>query len=960
MNKLNVTKVLFFLFFFPLVSYAQGWERTYDGGRNESLSEAVRTPDGGVMMLGNQANDNVNVGDQAFLYKTDVDGNLQWMFYDSIYKDNFVNPLDVFATSDGNYMVSSLYGASLPMNSSVIQKITPGGTVLWSNVLLDPYHEYVTEVAETSDGGYILMSSYSTSWTVSSIKMNKVDVDGNVIWERIFEEDNVPMFGNDMIVNSEDEIIIAGSSGYANGDYQPAIVKKLDETGNTIWEQEYDNDVNNSITRVIELETGELLLLGGMGDFITSSEVTTLIKTDSEGNQTWLKEYPSISDGFARGLLPAADGGYAIGGHRNTGNGTDDFFLLKVDIEGNEQWIRDFGRSGDDNLVSLMPAPNGGYFLAGRTVKSNGEEDVYLINTDVLGRSLTNILSGQLYHDTNNNCSFDAGEEGLGQWLIEVEQEDAHYLRTTDIDGNYSFTLDTGVYAMNVYPISAYWELCDSSFTVEFTGTDQQITQNIPAQSLYDCPLLDVSIGTPFIRRCFPTVYTVQYCNYGTTLAEDAFVEVSLDPIMEVTGTSIPIESSTDFTYTFLLGDVGVGECGSFTIDVLAGNPATNCDSIPLGTTHCVAAHIFPDSICIPSNDWSGASVEVEAVCEGDSITFIIQNVGSAPTQSLNYIVVEDDVILYQEEYTLGVDEIRTITVAANGATFRLESEQEPFHPGNSMPSISLEACGEEGTTFSFGFINLFAQDDGNSFVDIDCQQNIGAYDPNDKQGLPLGRDEEHYIERNQDIEYMIRFQNTGTDTAFNVVIKDELSEFLNIRSVRPGASSHPYTFDISGSGTLSFTFDNIMLPDSNVNEPASHGFVKFKVAQQLNLPLETQIHNMAAIYFDFNAPIITNETLHTIGAFSTMVSINPSPNPLATVKAAPNPFSTFVQFEVDGVELSDGLFQLYDVTGRLLQQQKITGQQFRFYKNALQSGMYFFRIENEGKLLSSGKLIAQ
>ncbi|MCB0556652.1 MAG: hypothetical protein KDD02_24110, partial [Phaeodactylibacter sp.] len=64
----------------------------------------------------------------------------------------------------------------------------------------------------------------------------------------------------------------------------------------------------------------------------------------------------------------------------------------------------------------------------------------------------------------------------------------------------------------------------------------------------------------------------------------------------------------------------------------------------------------------------------------------------------------------------------------------------------------------------------------------------------NDKQGFPRGYGDEHYIYPGTDLEYLVRFQNTGNDTAFLVVIRDTLSEFLDIATVRPGAASHPYT----------------------------------------------------------------------------------------------------------------------------------------------------------------------
>jgi uncharacterized repeat protein (TIGR01451 family) len=299
--------------------------------------------------------------------------------------------------------------------------------------------------------------------------------------------------------------------------------------------------------------------------------------------------------------------------------------------------------------------------------------------------------------------------------------------------------------------------------------------------------------------------------------------------------------------------------------------------------------------------------------------------------------------------------------VVINGSAFRLEAEQEPNHPGMSMPSVSMEGCGDNNIIFNWGFLNIFAQDDGDPFVDINCLQNVGAYDPNDKTGFPLGYGEAHYISRGQDIEYLIRFQNTGTDTAFNIVILDTLSAFLDPISVRPGASSHPYEFGISGAGILSFTFNNIMLPDSNVNLAASNGFVQFKISQQPNLPLETAIHNRAAIYFDFNPPILTNTTLHTVGEpLLSTVSVDPVPDAKMEVTVFPNPFQSRTQFELNGMDLQDGLFQLFDVVGRKWYTQQFRGSSFTFDKSDLAKGIYFFTIEDAGILLVSGKVVVQ
>jgi hypothetical protein len=130
-----------------------------------------------------------------------------------------------------------------------------------------------------------------------------------------------------------------------------------------------------------------------------------------------------------------------------------------------------------------------------------------------------------------------------------------------------------------------------------------------------------------------------------------------------------------------------------------------------------------------------------------------------------------------------------------------------------------------------------------------------GSYDPNDKLVWP--RDFYH-IENDSVLTYTIRFQNTGTAEALNVVVQDTLPLDVDTRTFELGATSHPCIYSLTGNGILTFTFENINLPDSNTNEPLSHGLVNFTIRPILPLALGQEITNSADIYFDFNDPIHT------------------------------------------------------------------------------------------------------
>jgi hypothetical protein len=127
-----------------------------------------------------------------------------------------------------------------------------------------------------------------------------------------------------------------------------------------------------------------------------------------------------------------------------------------------------------------------------------------------------------------------------------------------------------------------------------------------------------------------------------------------------------------------------------------------------------------------------------------------------------------------------------------------------------------------------------------------------------------------YILPNTRELDYTVRFQNTGTDTAINVVIKDQIDPNLDLYSFEPLASSHEMFINIEETGMVTFTFENIMLPDSNINELASHGFVRYKINLNEDLPLGTSIYNNAGIYFDANPVIVTNTKINTVACLDT------------------------------------------------------------------------------------------
>lgn len=432
---------------------------------------------------------------------------------------------------------------------------------------------------------------------------------------------------------------------------------------------------------------------------------------------------------------------------------------------------------------------------------------------------------------------------------------------TTLPDGIYNFLLGTGTYQIFVQLPNGTWQTCANPLQVNLNGEGCHTGMDFPIQVAASCPLLEIDLSTAALRPCFMSTYHVAYCNLGSETATNAYATILLDSLLQFVSASLP-GSQNGQLISFGLGDVAPLACGSFTFQVFL-----DCEA-QVGATFCTEAHIYPDTTCAPVNPlWDGSSIQVSGKCMGDSIVFTLANVGAGDmSQMSEYIVIEDNVLILSRPFILPSGQDTMLVFYPEGATLRLETWQTPFHPGNDMPGISLEGCGtnEEGG-ISLGFVTQYPENDADPAISIECQESVGSYDPNDKRGFPKGATDGHFIRPDTRIEYQIRFQNTGTAPALTVVIRDTLSDFLIPETLRPGASSHPFSFSLEDERVAVFTFENINLPDQSAGFEASTGFVKFSIAQTQNNQPGTQIRNTAAIYFDNNTPVITNQTEHNI-----------------------------------------------------------------------------------------------
>jgi hypothetical protein len=248
--------------------------------------------------------------------------------------------------------------------------------------------------------------------------------------------------------------------------------------------------------------------------------------------------------------------------------------------------------------------------------------------------------------------------------------------------------------------------------------------------------------------------------------------------------------------------------------------------------------------------------------------------------------------------------------------------------------------------------VNPIAGDNNpaNNVLNI-CFPIVNSYDPNDKTAYPAG----DMDTAQKELTYTIRFQNTGTAEAQHIYITDTLDADIDASTFQLLAHSHQPMVQLK-ENAVRFNFPNINLPDSNTNEPASHGYVQYKVKLKPNLPIGTVINNTAYIYFDFNAPVVTNTTTNTV---SLNTGISNLPVVAAYFHLFPNPSNGKVTVSVNET-LVGSTVTLSDVTGRMVFKSEISNLKSEIDLAGLGRGIYLVTVSATNGVKAVKKLVKE
>ncbi len=902
---------------------AQGWERLYTPGHAYDFTE---TPDGGFLLAG--VYDQWDVADKAWLQKTDALGNVEWTRRYAI-GDTLENYVAIELLGSQNIVAAGdfldYWTPTQPEHwAAFIHLLDVQGNLL-RELRINPTpnlnKDYRTaDVAVAPDGtayhavngsdGQAILYAYALAglqqlWSVS-----------------------LPVGINQLEVLSDGSLLLSGAK---NG---LVYLRKSDASGALIWEKTY--------------ESGSAWMTTIQNGHIVLAKSGRLLRTDADGNLLWSKA--GVSGGSEFWITEDHQGNLlATGGFYNA-NFTYVFTLAKFDANGGKIWEKTPHQSlqGAQSYARPLVTADGGYALAGRR---NGKALLMRSGTDFeLYRSW---IAGSMYHDLDDDCVKDPDEKSLKNFFAAATDANGTVWSESVRDGQYAFQVPPGTYEVAISKRALdpeNWLPCDAQTATISATTDTAHIPAIGVKSLVDCPRPRIRAAIPKVRSCHEGRYNLSYYNLGTQKATGTQIEVELAPNLNFVGSDMTLLSQDGQKLLFDIGELDIDGEGTASIDVFCA-----CDAA-IGDLSCSTFRILPDTCYPVLPDWDHSIVKIDASFDPTQLYFTLQNVGTGDMAQSRWYRLRNTClnVVGAGDFQLDAGESLNLTFPNQTAVYYFEAEPAPNQPYIPGTAWLLSRC-QPGPPKESWMNNST----GSPFYDVDCMEVSNSFDPNDIRVTPRGDGAEGAILATEsELHYMIRFQNTGNDTAYTVSIRDTLPAWLDALSVVPGPSSHRYTFDLQNN-TLKFHFAGINLPDSTANLEGSQGYVEFSVRMKPDLTPGARIENRAAIYFDFNAPVITNTALNTI-ASPILVSVDEAPRDqvLLPVQVSPNPAVTSAVFRFE--ETAEGQLLLFDAGGRQLRQVQLAGETLELNCRDLEPGIYFFRIfTGEGKT-AQGRLVKQ
>ena len=342
------------------------WAKTY-GGRNGEGARAVAIAENGDIIVAGVTN-SFGAGSYDFwILRLDSNGNVKWQKTYGGSDDDMA--FAVAVAPNGDIIVAGVTNSFSSGTADVwVLRLDENGNVKWQKTYGGSDIDIATAVAIAGNGD-IIVAGVTNSFGAGGgdFWILRLDANGNVRWQRTYggSDDDIAAA---LAVAPNGDIIVAGGTDSFSSGTADVWVLRLDENGNVKWQKTYGGTKDDVANAVAIAGNGDIIVAGVTNSFGTGSYDFWVLRLDENGNVKWQRTYGGRRDNEARTVVVTPNGDIIVAGVTNSfGTGSDDAWILRLDADGNVRWQRTYGGSKEDGANKVTIAPNGDVIMAGYT-----------------------------------------------------------------------------------------------------------------------------------------------------------------------------------------------------------------------------------------------------------------------------------------------------------------------------------------------------------------------------------------------------------------------------------------------------------------------------------------------------------------------------------------------------------------------------------------------------------------
>ncbi len=353
---------------------------------------------------------------------------------------------------DGGFIIAgSSYNDDEGTNVATLFRLDQYGNLLWNKQYTVTGVSGFRGLEVSASGNFVCTGiTRSGAQSNSDVFALSTDEDGNILWQEVYElGGNQNDDGNDIIKTTHGGYIICGATNNIDemtGGVKDALLIKIDNNGTYEWHKTYGTLEGEEANSVKQTKSGGYIFAGSTT--VPSNEIGGdfdyyLFKTDADGNQLWSKTFGGTNYDFATSIVVDELGGYLTAGRTSSfGAGAQDYWVVKTDTSGAEEWSKTYGGPENDSVSEIFQTSDDGFYIVGGsfsfTTGENGmpSSQVWVIKTDNSGNEEWNELYGGDGGDGGSSArQLDGGYIISGSTSSFSDKNDLYVLRTND-DGS--------------------------------------------------------------------------------------------------------------------------------------------------------------------------------------------------------------------------------------------------------------------------------------------------------------------------------------------------------------------------------------------------------------------------------------------------------------------------------------------------------------------------------------------